>query len=87
MSKARKTDQVVFFLDLKNADINFARFVSSDGIFAKVLPKQRNRPIEVPCILCHDTLDDAKASLKKHLLGLIAAVESLEFDEENSIVS
>lgn len=45
--------------------------------------KHRSRAVEVHSLLCHDTLDAAKAALIGRMKARIDSVEEMEFDPEN----
>ena len=84
MVAEKDSEKVVFVVDVRNFDINCARLVSEPSAATKSVKfKHRSRAVEVPSLLCHDTLDAAKAALLKYIQGRVKTVEELEFDEDN----
>jgi hypothetical protein len=87
MSKATKIDEcdrVVFVVELRSMDINCARLVSEPSKCAKMVKmKHKGRAIEVPAMLCHDTLQDAKTALTKWVQSRLESIADLEYDAEN----
>jgi hypothetical protein len=83
--KTKKTrERVVFVVCARDFDINCARLTGEPSVVTKLVRfKHRARSVEVPSLLCHDTLEDAKAALRKRAQALAKSVEELEFDEDN----
>lgn len=83
--KTKKTrERVVFVVDARDFDINCGRLTGEPSAATKLVKfKHRGRSVEVPSLLCHDTLEDAKAALLKRLQGRAKSIEELEYDEEN----
>lgn len=81
---AKSQERVVFVVDARSMDINCG-YLASEPIAAEKMVKfkHRGRAVAVPSLLCHDTLDAAKASLLKYLQSRAKSVEELEYDEEN----
>jgi hypothetical protein len=83
----KSEEQVVFVVDNEHLDINCGRLVGQvDGCQSMVKFKHRARPVAVPSLLCHDTLDAAKASLVRRVQRRLREVNELVYDEENFLV-
>jgi hypothetical protein len=87
MSEATKIDadeRVVFVVELRSMDINCARLVSEPSECTKMVKmKHRGRAVEVPSMLCHDTLEEAKVALAKWVQSRLESIAELEYDAEN----
>lgn len=80
----KTSEKVVFVVDAQSLDINCARLVSEPSPSVKTVKfKHRGRGVEVPSLLCHDTLEAAKAALLKYIAARARNVEELEYDAEN----
>jgi hypothetical protein len=77
-------ERVVFVVELRSMDINCARLTGEPSDCEKMVRmKHRGRSVAVPSMLCHDTLDDAKAALLKWIDARTKSIKQLEYDEEN----
>ena len=79
-------DKMVFVVDPVRADIDCAWVIREDALIKKVRFKHGG-PKEVPALLCHGTLDEAKKALIKRLRAAIEVVEDLRFVEDNFLVA
>jgi len=80
----KASDRVVFVVELRSMDINCAWLVSEPSTFEKMVKmKHRGRAVSVPSMLCHDTLDGAKAALTKWIQSRVESIAELEYDAEN----
>jgi hypothetical protein len=79
----KTSEQVVFVVDIQHLDIDCGRLVTDGPAQKTVKFKHRSRAAAVPSLLCHDTLDAAKAALIKYIQSRVKNVEQLEYDAEN----
>jgi hypothetical protein len=82
--KSKAVERVVFVVELRSMDINCAHLVGEPSACTKMVKmKHRGRAVEVPSMLCHGTLDEAKAALIKWVDARVESLKELEYDEEN----
>ena len=81
---SEENERVVFVVELRSMDLNCARLVSEPSACEKMVRmKHRGRAVAVPAMLCHGTLDEAKAALIKWIQDRAKSVAELEYDAEN----
>lgn len=81
-------ERVVFVVNPQDFDINCGWLTGEPSAVTKLVKfKHRGRSIEVPSLLCHDTLEEAKASLLQRLQRHAKSIEELEFFEDNFLVA
>ena len=83
-----ETGRVVFVVDVQGFDINCGHVVGTPTKHETMVKfTRRGKAIPALTMLCHDTLDSAKAALLKYIEKRANSVRELEYDSEGFFVA